>query len=132
MDIRESIAKHSQGAAQRLQVRSALNPILWLIAVILPICLIGAYYFKDSAVVLTVLLIAGLIPVAVGCYGFIYLLHFKTDKLQSEDYQLRQQAMQTISEKTAKINPEIAETFVAMANIGVKQIEGQLREDERR
>jgi uncharacterized BrkB/YihY/UPF0761 family membrane protein len=123
MDLIEKIAKHSQGAAQRLQVKSALNPILWLIAVVLPVCLYTAYAFRDYSFALTFLLITALLPIIVACFGFIYLLIYKPEKLQSEDYQIKQQVLQTITEKTGKFAQLKPEVFFAIVSENRKQLE---------
>src|SRR4051794_7877556 len=77
---------HNQ--AGRLQVRSALNPMLWLTAIVLPLGIVGAWLLNDNHVALyTFLGICGL-PVATSCVAYIGLAVRKPDKLQSEDFQI--------------------------------------------
>jgi uncharacterized membrane protein (UPF0182 family) len=123
MDMIEKLAKYSQGAAQRIQVKSALNPILWLIAVVLPICFFTAYTFREFPNVLVLLLVMGLLPILSACFGFIYLLIYKTEKLQSEDYQIKQQVLQTITEKTGKFSQLRPEVLFEIVSENRKQLE---------
>ena len=45
------------------------------------------------------LVIVALIPLGLSVIGFLYLLFFDRDKLQSEDFQIRKMAMELIEEK---------------------------------
>jgi len=93
------VGHSSQTAAQRLNVRSALNPMLWLCGITTPVMLIAAFLFKDVELIRNLLIIIGLFPTVVTCLGFIGFAIFKPEKLQSEDYQLRHQSLQIIQQK---------------------------------
>ena len=90
-------------AAQRLHVRSALNPILWLCAISMPMSLAGAYVFRDVEVVRNWLIAGALTPIAVACLGFAGFAVFKPDKLQSEEYQIRHESLLIIQEKAGQL-----------------------------
>ncbi len=38
------------------------------------------------------------VPVGVACFGFLFLLFFDRDKLQSEDYQIRKKSLEIIEQ----------------------------------
>jgi len=48
----EKIAHLAQRAAGSLRVRSALNPMLWLCAIAVPMCFVTAYYFRQFPIVM--------------------------------------------------------------------------------
>src|SRR5690348_11310266 len=91
-----SLAHWAQSAASRLTVRSALNPLLWLCAIIsLPFVLLGAIFHTDR---LAMSLLFGMGFVGLGATVVIAIRFAWTqpEKLQSEDYQLRQQSLQVL------------------------------------
>lgn len=88
----------------RLRVRSALNPILWLCAIVTVPCTIITIQTDDPPGWLALIVAA---PVIAAIIGFLYLLFFDRDKLQSEDYQIRKQSLELIQEKgeSFPVNP---------------------------
>ncbi|MEW7987048.1 MAG: hypothetical protein AB2799_14760 [Candidatus Thiodiazotropha sp.] len=98
----DKLGRLSHSAAQRLHVRSALNPILWLCAIATPTIFFFAYLFREQPSISTTLLVAGLVPVGVACLGFAYFALAKPEKLQSEDYQIRHESLQIIQQKGRK------------------------------
>jgi len=97
----------SQSAAKSLNVKSALNPMLWLTAIVTPLCFGSAYVLKESSI-FEVLIGAGLFPILITCIGFIYFAIFKAEKLQSEDYQIRHESLQIIQQKSGTSELPIA------------------------
>ena len=104
----ENIGQHSQTAATKLHVRSALNPLLWLTGIATPLCFTGAFTFKDSSPIFEVLIFSGLLPIVITCIGFGYFALFKPEKLQSEDYQIRHESLQLIQQKCGQIEIPVA------------------------
>jgi hypothetical protein len=102
-ELLERAVHLAQTAAEKLHVRSALNPALWLCAIATPICLLFAYVFRDVPEARNWLIAIGLAPVAVACLGFIGFAIFKPEKLQSEEYQIRHESLQLIQEKSGRI-----------------------------
>jgi len=100
----KNIGQHSQRAATKLHVRSALNPMLWLTGIATPLCFVSAYALKDSSPVFQVLVFVGLLPMLITCLGFCYFALFKPEKLQSEDYQIRHESLQLIQQKGGHID----------------------------
>ncbi len=83
-------------AGGKLTVRSALNPILWLCGIItIPSLLI--YSLLPNPPVWLIWL--AFLPVVAAIVGFLFLLVFDRDKLQSENFQLRKMELEMIEEK---------------------------------
>lgn len=99
----ENLGQHSQSAATKLNVKSALNPLLWLTAIATPLCFTAAYTFKEFSPVFEILSFVGILPILVACIGFCYFALFKPEKLQSEDFQIRHESLQLIQKKSGEI-----------------------------
>jgi hypothetical protein len=104
----ERLASSAQTAAGRLRVKSALNPMLWLCGIISLPCLFGAYAAHGNEPIATILAICGATPIGVTCLLAGYFAAFRPDKLQSEDYQIRHEALELIKEKGSQL--EIAQS----------------------
>lgn len=75
--------------ANKLTVRSALNPALWFAGVITPTCLVGAFSFKDVEFIRNVLVFAAISPVALVAFAYLFFMFFDPDRLHSEEFQLK-------------------------------------------
>lgn len=84
-------------AADRLYVRSALNPALWMCAIVTIAC--GVLAVRGPAALQTWFMVLASMPVAVACFGYLYFMFFDPKRLHSEDYQLRSRALDIIQEK---------------------------------
>lgn len=126
MTFKDSVAQKVVNAGGRLRVRSALNPVLWLCAIItIPgIAYIGVF---DSVPIFIQVLIGA--PVFAAVFGFLFLLFFDRDKLQSEDFQIRKQTLELVQEKGDKF-PILADTLEAITNPRPRQIESKSEEGE--
>lgn len=122
IDLLEKFGQYTQSAAQKLHVRSALNPMLWLSAISTPLCLTFAYVFKEIPEVRNWLLWIGLTPIGVTCLGFIGFAIFRPEKLQSEEYQIRHESLQIIQQKSGRIAIP-ATSIEAIANPQARQID---------
>jgi len=94
--MRESIAAKAIDAGGKLTVKSALNPILWLCAIV-SIPGLVAIQFINPVPVWLVVLVCG--PVVTAMLGFLILLFLDRDKLQSEEYQIRKQTLEYMQQK---------------------------------
>lgn len=112
-DAIERVTKGAQNSAARLQVRSALNPLLWLCAICTPFSL-GLAAITSGFLQIALLAIGGM-PILCACGAYIYLMLKSPDRLHSEDYQLRRQALQMIYEKGARA-AVLASSVVAITN----------------
>lgn len=96
MTLRDSVVSRAFDAVEKLTVRSALNPILWLCGLVTIPSLVAA---SILATVPTWLVVLAFLPVLTALAGFAFLLIVDRDKLQSETYQLRKQALELIEQK---------------------------------
>lgn len=96
VDLREVLSSRITEAGGRLRVRSALNPALWLCAIVAAPSLLVTSYAQNPPNWLGWLVGA---PVALACIGYLYLLFYDRDKLQSEDYQIRKKTLELIEQK---------------------------------
>jgi len=96
VDPRQVLASRMTDAGGRLRVRSALNPALWLCAIVAGPSLLVASLNSNPPGWLGWLIGA---PVAIACIGYLYLLIFDRDKLQSEEYQIRKKTLELIEHK---------------------------------
>lgn len=91
------LSEYASGLVRRI-VRSALTPALWLCC-FAPVCWGFSYIFsfrprlEPLCIPLGVL---GCVLVVPAIWGFVYFALKKPDKLQSEEYQLRQQVLAII------------------------------------
>lgn len=92
----EQIVAKAVESGGKLKVRSALNPILWLCGIITVPAIVAASNITPTPTWLIVLIF---IPVATAIVGFLFLLIFDRDKLQSEDYQIQKRSLELIEQK---------------------------------
>ena len=84
-------------ALSKLRVKSALNPVLWLCGIVLPLSMwLASTYGEGPPLWLLIMMFA---PVGTAVVGFLFLLVVDREKLQSEDYQLRNRSLTMIAEK---------------------------------
>lgn len=102
LDIRDVIAAKATEAGGRLTVRSALNPALWLCAIVSVPALALLASVNNPPLALQ---IAAIAPLAVAVFGFLFLLFFDRDKLQSEDFQLKKRSLELIEQKGERAIP---------------------------
>jgi hypothetical protein len=112
MSIRDSIVARVMEAGGRLTVRSALNPILWLCLIITVPSLVIARVGEETP---SWIIAIACCPVAAAILGFLFLLLFDRDKLQSEDYQIRKRSLELIEQK-GDARAVLASSFEAIAN----------------
>lgn len=113
MDLRNTIASKAIDAGGRLRVKSALNPMLWLCAIVtIPGLIYMGLANKDVPLLIQLTIVS---PVFLSLLGFLFLLFFDRDKLQSEDYQIRKRTLELVQEKGDEF-PTIARTLEAISN----------------
>ena len=83
----------------RLRVKSALNPALWLCAVVtVPLAGFATFVEGPTWLMVCLVVLAFLPPVLAGI-GFVVFPFRDPDKLQSEEYQIRKRTLEMIGEK---------------------------------
>ena len=98
-DRRAQISRRIADVGGRLRVKSALNPVLWLCAVVtVPVAGL-ATYVKEPTWLIICLVVLAFLPLGLASVGFVVLLLRDPDKLQSEDYQIRKRTLEMIGEK---------------------------------
>lgn len=98
-DKREKLVATLTEVGGRLRVRGALNPILWLCGVVAIPCIFALSFSKETPEIISWILCA---VVGTALVGFLWLLFFDRDRLQSEDYLLRSRTLDLIEEKGSK------------------------------
>lgn len=93
--LNKSGSRH-QSSIERISVQNVMNPILWLCGLVTIPSIIAIGATESPHWVLFVLALA---PVFVTLLAFIYFMFKAPDRLQSESYQLRKQALELIEEK---------------------------------
>jgi uncharacterized protein YacL len=126
---KENIASKIVESGGKLHVKSALNPILWLCAIITIPSLISVPFIDETPIWLIILIIA---PVITAILGFLFLLFLDRDKLQSEEYQLRKRSMEMIQEK-GESQPRIidTDTIEVIENPDTKELPENNNQDEK-
>lgn len=112
MTLRESLVARAAHAVERLSVKSALNPMLWLCGLVTIPAVVATLVVSPVPLWLIFLACA---PVGTATAGYVFLLLFDRDKLQSESYQLRKQALELIEEK-GDVAPIDASTIEVISN----------------
>ena len=79
-------------------VRTALNPLLWLVGLTTPAAFILAAFIGDQFIQLILLCFAA-IPVAATLVAYVIFMFRDPDRLQSEEYRIRQRALQILYKK---------------------------------
>lgn len=77
--------------------------MLWLSAIALPICIGFSLLFHDSPVIQAALILVGCLPVWAAVIGFVFFMLKSPSRLQSEDYQIKQQALELVQSKGSQI-----------------------------
>lgn len=85
-----------QSSIERVSVKNALNPVLWVCGLIAVPAMV-TLGFAPSPSWVHVSLALG--PVGVALFAFLYFMFADPDRLQSESFQLRKQALELIEEK---------------------------------
>jgi hypothetical protein len=98
-EIARSFIGSAQAAVARLNVKSALNPMLWLCGIVTPASLAASYAAEGHEPLATITSWLAVSPVAATIVGFFYFMIAGPQRLQSEEYQIRHEALELIREK---------------------------------
>lgn len=99
----QGLSRAAQGASAGISVRSVLNPLLKLCAIVTPMCFVAAWIFRDSSAMLVFLTVTGTIPIYFACIAYAYFAKSDPARLQSEEYQLRHQSIKMIQIKSESV-----------------------------
>jgi hypothetical protein len=108
-------------------VRTAINPLLWLVGLTTPLAFILAAFVSDR-LIRVILIIFAAVPVLTTLVVYIIFMFRDPDRLQSEEYRIRQRALQFLyrkggSTEIVDVAKEVArvETSNARAGSGEKE-----------
>ncbi len=95
-------------------VRTAINPLLWLVGITTPLSVVLAATVTDQWMRIALFGLAGT-PVVVTIAAYFVLMFRDPDRLQSEEYRLQQRALQIFYKQGASaeivdVAKEIART----------------------
>jgi membrane protein YdbS with pleckstrin-like domain len=79
-------------------VRTAINPLLWLVGIVTPASLVLAVAVGETWI-RAALFSLGALPVVVTIAAYFVLMFRGPDRLQSEEYRFRQRALQMLYRK---------------------------------
>lgn len=78
------------------RIKTALNPLLWLCGLFTPIAGVLVYLLRDYAVFPYVFMVALCLPMLAILVAFFIFAFRDPDRLQSEEYQIRHQALRIL------------------------------------
>lgn len=107
--------------------RTALNPALWIVGLICPLSLVLAAFATDANARLALFCFAA-IPLLGAIIAYFILMFRDPDRLQSEEYRVKQQAMLYLYERggsteivdVANQNPRV-ESSKSLPHLGEKE-----------
>jgi hypothetical protein len=79
------ISAGASNSIERVSVKNALNPILWICGLISAPATLAAAFVTNPSWILETLAIG---PIAVASFAYLHLLFFDCDRLPSESFQL--------------------------------------------
>lgn len=79
-------------------VRTAINPLLWLVGLTTPLAFVTAAIIGDQTIRLILICFAA-VPVLATLVAYIIFMFRDPDRLQSEEYRIRQRALQILYKK---------------------------------
>lgn len=119
-------ARH-QSSIEGISVKSALNPVLWVCGLISVPAMIALGFMPNPSWVHITLAVA---PVGVALFSFLFLMFRDPDRLQSESFQLRKQALELIEEK-GSLSPIDATTIEVISNPDLPALPSPRLEEEK-
>jgi hypothetical protein len=84
-----------------IRVRNAMNPLLWLSPISATICWIAAFIFRDDQVLKYALVVLGALPIIASLVAYFLYFFLDRDRLQSEEFVIKQRALQIVYRKGA-------------------------------
>lgn len=116
------LAQSSKSVATRHSTKSAMGPMILICLIFTPSCVFGAYMLREDAFLRNLFGVASVVPGIVACAMYVYFAIWKTSRLQSENYQIRQEILQMVSKKGSKIEL-VPLSLPAIANPTPEEIE---------
>lgn len=93
------LIRHATSRAGVVRVSNVLNSLLWASATATPICFTTSYVFGGDPLLHYALAVLGCSPILLMLVAYIYFMLREPDRLQSEEFVLRQQEISTFERK---------------------------------
>lgn len=100
MKIKDIVRAAASGVDTVRVIRTAINPLLWLVGITTPLALVLGFLTPDPAARVFLFGFAAAI-VAASFVAYFVILFRDPDRLQSEEYRLRQRALQMLYKQGA-------------------------------
>ncbi|KAB2700782.1 hypothetical protein F9K79_00715 [Ochrobactrum sp. Kaboul] len=94
----EEIIKQVVSRAGVIKVRNVMNPTLWACAIVSPLSWVAAFCLRETSAFM-VLIFVGTLPVLMYMVQTAYFSLKDPGRLQSEEFQLKHQALNLIEKK---------------------------------
>jgi hypothetical protein len=91
----DKIIKTGLSRVEAVKVRTAINPLLWLSGCLMPFCFAGALLVPETVIKLAFLGLAA-VPIFATLIAYFLFLFRDPDRLQSEQYLIKQQMIQLV------------------------------------
>ena len=95
----DDVMKSAIDRAGVIRVRNAMNPLLWLSSISAPIFLIAAYVFRDDPILKCGFAGLGCLPIVASLAAYFLYFVLDRDRLQSEEFVLKQRELSIIERK---------------------------------
>jgi hypothetical protein len=90
----DEVIKSAISRAAVVRVQNALNPLLWVLTISAPICWIAAYMFRDDPILKYCFAGLGALPIVASLVAYFLYFFLDRDRLQSEEFVLKERALQ--------------------------------------
>jgi len=117
------IPENLSSAISGLKVKSALNPGLWLVFVTGLIGFGGLLHCSANPMLAIFFMCFAGLPLLCVCVAFVYFTFKKTNALQSEEFQLKEQTLRIIATKNFQLS-QAEEQMLKIINITPSKNEG--------
>jgi hypothetical protein len=97
----DEVIKSAIDRAGVIRVRNAMNPLLWLSPISATICWIAAFIFRDDQVLKYAFVVLGALPIIASLVAYFLYFFLDRDRLQSEEFVIKQRALQIVYRKGA-------------------------------
>jgi hypothetical protein len=95
----DEVIKSAISRAAVVRVQNALNPLLWILAISVPICWVAAYVFRDDPLLKYSFSALGALPIIGSIVAYFLYFFLDRDRLQSEEFILKQRELSIIERK---------------------------------
>jgi len=125
----DEVIKRAVSRAGVIRVQNAMNPLLWVLAISAPTCLVAAYMFRDDPVLRYGFSALAALPIVCSVIAYFLYFFFDRNRLQSEEFINRQRELSIIERKGGPPMPldmdETEDIQIIDANPKEKYVDGE-------